>query len=103
MVMNTVDIDEGGSGSDGEDEMDDVAIQISDEAVDALMEDAYGEEAHQRRMDLQSQENASQYTPVDPPLLDSEDQRPAHWKTLERKTKVSPLPPGKDIFQYRTE
>lgn len=94
------DVDEGGSGSDGEDEVNDVDVQISDEEVDALMEDAYGEEAHQRRMDLQSHEDTSQETPANPPLPEPEDQRPAHIKSLDRKTKVSLLRPDNDTCQY---
>lgn len=96
------DVDGSGSGSDGEDYMNNVDVQISNEEVDGLMEDAYGEEAYQRRMDLQPQENASQYTPVNPPLPEPEDQRRARMKSLDRKTKVSPLRLGNDMCQYCT-
>ncbi len=41
--------DEGGSGSDGEDSVNDVDVQLSNEEVDGLIEDAYGKEAYQRR------------------------------------------------------
>lgn len=94
------DVDESGSGLDGEDDMNNVDVQISNKEVDGLMEDAYGEEAYQRRMNLQPREIASQYTPVNPPIPDPEDQRRARMTSLDRKTKVSPLRLGNDMCQY---
>lgn len=86
------DDDDGGSEPGREDDMDEEDEQIPDEELDELMEDAYGEEAPQRRIDLQSKSNTAEYKPVDlPPPEPAEpaDQRPSHIKIRERKTKVS--------------
>ncbi|KAF6235802.1 hypothetical protein HO173_005997 [Letharia columbiana] len=84
------DDEEGGSEPDGEDDMDDEDGLIPDEELDELMEDAYGEEAPQRRIDLQSEKNTAEYKPVDlppPELAEPADQRLLHIMIRERKTK----------------
>lgn len=50
---------EDGTQSAGEDDENDEGRRISTEEVDELMEDAYGEEAKQRRIDLQSPEQTT--------------------------------------------
>ena len=86
--------EEGSLSSDhGKDEDVDDDGQIEDEEVDDLMEDAYGIEARQKRMELLSQETttAEQATAssLQPPSEQPEDQPPSRWAKLERKTKVS--------------
>lgn len=96
------DVEEGGSESDGEDDMHDEDGQISNEEVDELMEDAYGQEAHQRQMDLQSKENTAEEKAVDLPLSEPADQHQPNIRSLDRKTKVSLSLPVKDTWQYHT-
>lgn len=93
------DVDESGGRSDGEDDVSNVDVQISNEEVDGLMEDAYSEDAYQIWKDLQPQEDPSQYTPVNPPLPEPEDQRQAHMKSLDRRAEVSHLRLGNDMCQ----
>ncbi len=93
-------VDEDESGSDGEYVVDNEGAQIPSEEVDELMEDAYGEEAHQRRIDRLSQKDTAKYEPVDHPLSEPVDRLQPRWASLERKTKVSPSLPGFDMLQY---
>lgn len=94
------DVEEGGSESDGEDDPNNGDGQIPHEEVDELMEDAYGEEAHQMKMDLQSQENTAELKPVDLPPSEPARRRHPRIESLERKTKVSPSLSGNDTQQY---
>ncbi len=93
-------VDEDESGSDGEDVVDDDDAQIPSEEVDELMEDAYGEEAQQRRMDHLSQKDTAKYEPVDHPLSEPVDRLKPRWASLERKTRVSPSLAGFDMLHY---
>ena len=94
------DVEEGGSESNGEDDTNNGDGQIPHEEVDELMEDAYGEEAHQMKMDLQSQENAAKLKPVYLPPSEPAHQRQSRYESMERKTKVSPSLSGNDTQQY---
>lgn len=96
------DLEEGGSESDGEDVTNDEDGQIPNEEVDELLEDAYGDEAHQRRMDLQSQENTAEHKPVNPPPSEPTDQCQPRMRSLDRKSKVSSSLPGNDMWDYCT-
>lgn len=87
---------EAGSELDGEDDVIEDDGQISNEEVDQLMEDAYGEEAHQRRMELQSQEDAAETTPVVPPPSEPVVRRQPYMGRLNPKVKVISSLPGED-------
>ena len=63
------DVEKRDSESESEDEVNDEHEQISDEEVDGLMKDAYGEEAHQRLMELQSEEDTTEQESVNLPPL----------------------------------
>ncbi len=88
------------SESDGEDDMRFEDGQISKEEVDELMEDAYGEEAHQRRRELQSQANTAGQQREDMPASELADQLQPLLGSLDRKTKVGPLLPANDLWRY---
>ena len=95
------DVEGGGSESNDNDDINDEDRRIPNEEVDELMEDAYGEEAYQRQMDLQSQENTAEHKPVNLPPLEFPAQRQSHIRSLARKTKVSTSLLGNDAWQYR--
>ena len=89
------------SESEGED--DDMNFedgQISKEEVDELMEDAYGKEAQQRRMELQSQESTAGQQSVDVPVPELADQSQPLLGSLDRKTKVGPSLPANDVWRH---
>lgn len=92
------------SGSESESEigMDDEDEQMPKEEVTQLMEDAYGDEAHQRMMDLQSEENTIEHEPVNPPPSEPADRGQPRITSMDRKSKVSPSLPGNHTWQYRT-
>ena len=87
--------EEGGSESDGEEDgnvVRDEEEKIPNEEVDELMEDAYGEEAHQKQKELQTQDDTVGQQPVDLPASELADQRNPILASLNRKTKVGPSP-----------
>ena len=93
--------EEGGSESDGEEDVNDENDEderIPSEEADGLMEDAYGEEAHQRRKELQSQDETAGPQPVDLPASELADQHQPLLGNLSRKTKVGPSPTSKNAL-----
>ena len=93
-------IEEDGSESDGDNDMSDGDGQISSEEVNDLMEDAYGEEAHKRKMQLQSEESTAAYQLVNMPTSEPADRRQPLLGSLDRKTKVGPSLPVKDASRH---
>ena len=81
---------EDGTDSDGEDDESEEGRRVSTEEVDGLMEDAYGEEAKQRRTDTQSPESATEDEEVDLPDSAPANQRQPLIATLHAEVQVSP-------------
>lgn len=97
------DAEEDGTESDGEGGIESEDGRILDEEVDTLMEDAYGEEAHQKRVELQSQESCADDKPTEIPHSEPTDLRPSRLINLERKTKVSSSLHNNQTVSYMIE
>ena len=95
--------EEEGNESDSEDDIMNEDGQIPAEEVDKLMEDAYGEEAHQRKIELQSQESSADEKSTEFSESEPTDQRQFRLINLERKAKVSPLLASSDKVLYLIE
>ena len=92
----------GESETEDEDDMNKEDGQISDEEINDLMEDAYGEEASQKLVDMQAQEDAANHRPINSPPSEPINKYKPNMDFLNRQTKVSVPFSYSDMFQCIT-
>ena len=80
--------EDGHGHSDGEDDLSDQGELIPNEEVNGLMEDIYGEGAHQIMMDHQTQDQTADNTQLNHPSPGLLDRHQSSMANLDQKTKV---------------
>ncbi len=93
-------VEASGSESAGEDDINDEDKRIPKDELDNLMEEAYGKEATQKRIDLQNQESVAEHLLIDPPPSIPANQSLQDINTLGSRTKVGPLLPNYGTWRY---
>lgn len=88
---------------DSEDDMPSDDGRISDEEVNKMMEDAFDKDAHQRRMDLQSQGSPADVKSIEFAPSEPADQSLPRFINLDRETEVSLLIPSSGTTRYHVE